>query len=302
MAIRQARHSGALPRRTFGAAFGGLALSAIAINELPDMVSLERAARIVAPMAQHVEERYFEGGAHHILRMLGRFDVAFTPATLPADLTTGAISPALNRKWFADLFHERCGHDCNNRFLEWAASNLFVSRSGILAHLSPPSGQYHAPVENVDTAGASWSFPQALAWIATREPIEVARMEYLGAWGTDSDNDTRRRLIGWLVLQTSLKHCSCGSVEIIGQEPWETCRCVGHAYDALRVFAKGKGFPIPTYQPRPAHASFTLTWPEGAHNLSFARAEILERWSPKSVVAATAGAESDCKKMADKAI
>ena len=313
------RASHALPRLAMGP-LGRRLLSKSATQSLWDFLPIDRAARIVAPISDHIEHRYFDGGVFHVLHMLSDFDIDVEAGCAPPKPPFSVPSPPLTRQWFASIQHHRSGADYlqvaewNRLFLDWIKASLKVSRHGILANLSSPSGQFHAPIENVDTAGASWSFPQALAWIATRDPIEVARIQYSQHFGPpmvdaqphlrammQSDSD-RRKLIGWLVLQTSLKHCKCGSAVTLDREAWETCQCVGRAYDELRAFADGTANPMPEYQPKPAYASFTLTWPDGAHELRFTRAAVTGRWSQLAGKSSTVAGEGDCAAWLERAI
>lgn len=277
---------------------------------LPDLLPIERAARIVLPIADMLESRGFDAGVFHILGMLGQFDIVVQADAKPPSPAFRPAQEPLTRKWFA-AFQQLRGDvdmtDWHPSFLDWCRGHLKVSRTGILANLTHPAGQLHEPIENVDAAGGSWSFAQVLAWIATKNLTEVARVQYAEHFGPPmvigegsqtlrSDGEIhavdssavarammqsdhgRRKLIGWLVLQTSLNHCKCGSEATIDRENWETCQCVGRAYDELRAIAKGMAHPIPEYRPKPAHASFTLTWFDGAQNLRFTRAEVVDRW------------------------
>jgi hypothetical protein len=286
-------------------------LSDSTIQALPDILPIERAARAVAPISDHIEHRYFDGGLFHILDLLGECDIQVEADSEPPRPPYEIAEFPLTRAWFSAIQRHRSGAeyhlvaDWNRAYLNWIRASLRVSRAGILANLSSPSGQFHAPIENVDTAGATWSFPQVLAWIATKDPIEVARIQYCQHFGSPMDDaqpglramsqsdSGRRSLIGWLVLQTSLQHCKCGSEVSFDREAWETCQCVGHAYDELRTFAKGNAHPMPEFQPKPAYASFTLTWPVGAHNLRFSRAEILRRWPAEKPTATPANRRLD---------
>ncbi len=228
------------------------------------------------------------------------------------DLLTGEV---LSKNWFSSIRNRRHGSDYhqisdwNVEFIEWMRQSLSVCRKGILDNLRPPSDYGHAPVEHVDTAGTHWNFPETLAWIATRDPLEVARMRYSRHWeapiGDDDPNfksraltqndSTRRRMIGWLVMTTALNHCECGSNLSDEREAWESCHCVGKAYDELCQFAKGTNHPIPIYQPKPAYASFALSWPDGAHNLVFLRSDVIARW-PANVTAETTDWTPDAMK------
>lgn len=294
-------------------------MSDSSIQTHSDLLPIERAARIVAPVSTH-DNGPFEGGIFCILEMLGEFDIAVDAIDAPPPPPYELLASPLTREWFSAIKHHLIGADYhkvadwNREYLDWVKASLKVSHAGILANLSSPSGRLHAPIENVDTAGATWSFPQVLAWIATHEPIEVARIQYSRHFGSPMDDDPpgvramaqsdygRRILIGWLVLRTSLDHCTCGSVASAAREAWETCQCVGRAYDALRTFAKGTVHPMPEYQPKPAYGSFTLTWPDGAHELRFPRVDVLEHWPLQVASPATAAGEVECGAWLEQAI
>ena len=281
-----------------------------------DFLPISRVARIVAPISDDLESSYFEGAIFYVLRMLGQSDIETKAQIAPPTPPFEVPFPILSREWFASVMRIRSRsdystlNDWNRTFLEWAKSNLRVSRAAILANLVPPAGQVHPRVEHIDRAGVSWSFPQVLAWITTRDSLEVARMQYaelfgapmqeevppLGYINTRSDNNGprlgernqwycplqsdsgRRLLVGWLVLRASLDHCKCGARATSEQEAWENCECVGKAYEALISYIGPASQILPRYLPEPAYASFTLTWPEDAHNLRWQHAEILEKW------------------------
>jgi hypothetical protein len=258
-----------------------------------DFPSILRAGRIVAPISDHLESHYFEGAILHILCMLGECDIEVKAEVDPPDPPFEVPSRPLTREWFASILRIRSGADYpqlvnwNRAFLAWARSELKVSRAGIIAHIGPPSGRFHAPVRHLDQAGVSWSFPQVLAWIATRDPLEVARIQYgehFGPpisghpWSPLQNDNGRRLLIGWLVLRTSLDHCKCGSRATFEREKWETCECVGKAHDALISYGSSASKIMPRYLPEPQYASFTLTWPESAHSLAWQRSDILINW------------------------
>jgi hypothetical protein len=194
-----------------------------------DFIPIARVARIVAPISDGFHADPFENGQFHILNILAASDIAVSADIAPPqfpfpELLTGEV---LSKNWFSSIHNRRHGgdyhqiSDWNAEFIEWMRQSLCVCREGILDNLRPPSDYGHAPVEHVDTAGTHWNFPETLAWIATRNPLEVARMRYSRHWeapiGDDdpyfqsralSQNDsTRRRMIGWLVMATALNHC-----------------------------------------------------------------------------------------------
>ena len=283
----------------------GIAVSeavAASVNEVDcDMIPITRAARIIAPIC-HLGYRggAFEGGWRYILgnrcNPAVQRQIVTQPPTHPFLDGHVAASPA----WFSAIFGDPTGFDDQDGYDDFIAAlfawieadGLLVSRCDVEAARKYPFG-YHAPLENVDAVGASWNFAQTLAWIATRDPLEVAQMQHADHWNAPLDDSTppamiframvqtddgRRSLIGWLMIATAKSHCKCGSRRTDAKERWETCQCVGSAYVELRRFLNGTHYSIPEYRPKPAYASFTLTWPDGAHNLKFLREDVLAKW------------------------
>ena len=266
-----------------------------------DLIPITRAARIVAPICDNPGYRggHFEGGWRFILGKHSGNGVRREIVTPPPRHRFLTIHEAASPVWFGAIwskgFSDKEGYDefIAALFAWIEADGLLVSRTDVESTRDHPSGDQHAPLENVDIAGASWNFPQALAWIATRVPLEVARIDYASHWRAPLDDSTprvemlramsqnddgRRCLIGWLVMVTAELHCKCGSQHTDDKERWESCKCVGNAYDELHCFSQSRGRPIPEYLPKPAYGSFSLTWPAGADNLKFTRAEIIAKW------------------------
>lgn len=281
-----------------------------------DLLPIERAARIVAPISDHIGQGYFEGAIFNVLRMLGEFDIGVEAEVALATPPFDVPFPTLTKGWFAAIqqFHTEADivnlADWQRDFVVWAKTKLVVSRADLVRNLRAPSEPGHEPVGHVDVPGAIWSFPQVLAWVATRDAKEVARIRFLDHFGIPFSREKagqletaqsdmgritvgrsepkpflqsewgRRKLIGWLVLQTSQHHCKCGAKTTPDREAWEACICVGRAYEQLLAFAKGTAHPLPEYQQQAQHASFTLTWPDGAHNLRWPRYEVFKQWPP----------------------
>ena len=281
----------------------GIAVSeavAASVNEVDcDMIPITRAGRIIAPICDDFLYKggAFEAGWRYILgnrcNPAVQRQIVTQPPTHPFLDGHVAASPA----WFSAIFGDHTGfydQDGYDDFIaelwKWIKDDgLLVSRHDVEGARKHPSGGYHAPLENVDAVGASWNFAQTLAWIATRDPLEVAQMQCADHWNAPlASNDIvratmqndrgRRGLIGWLMIATAESHCKCGSRRTDAKERWETCQCVGSAYVELRRFLNGTDYSIPEYRPSPAYASFTLTWPDGAHNLKFLREDVLAKW------------------------
>ena len=295
-------------------------------KKLPKFVTLIRAARIVAPIADEHQQSYFEGGVFLILRMLAEFPIDVRADTrmpeLP-ELKRFAATP-LSQAWFAtindgpwqssydSLTSER--HFPAQEFLNWAKSELLVSRDDVIRHLRPPSSPGHEPVAHCNASGARWSFPQVLAWAATRDPTEVARIDSVEHFkkpikqeripagsvvgprdqgarmppATEGDllprsamrqsEEGRRKLVGWLAIVTAREHCKCGAVPDAEKEPWESCQCLGIAYDEVRRFGPIAAHPIPKYQPQPEFGSFGLEWSDETCTAGAYRSDVLNQW------------------------
>lgn len=242
---------------------------------MDDIIPLERAGRILAPFSQHIERRYFDGGTLRVLGMLGEVDIEFEARSLPSFMGKATAEP-LTREWFAEMANRSHVPDYRGwaaEYWDWATEALAVSRADIIAHMRHPSGRYHQPIEHVEATGTSWSLLQALAWIATRSALEVARMVPAIDWPGGE-----RQIIGWLVVQTSLNHCRCRSAPTDERERWEACQCVGAAYDELRGWLGTAPSLFPEYKPEPEYASFALAPTPVPGSMRLSRREIMTRW------------------------
>lgn len=301
-----------------------------------DFVPLARAARIVAPIADQHHHSYFEGGVFLILSMLAECQIATralkAPPTLPR-LDHIASAP-LTQPWFAEVARgpwdpyidrSRRLREPAHKFLSWAKANLLVSRVDVMQNLNPPFSPGQEPESHHSAAGAWWSFPQIVAWVATRDSVEVARIGSALHFGplissasvpvgmtvgpsdrglgvgapTNGDqfpghtilqsDDGRRKLVGWLAMVTALKHCQCSAQPSAEKEQWESCSCLGNAYDKVRRFGPVAAQPIPRYQPQPEYGSFSLEWSDEVTRSGAHRADVLEWWpEPSSIVAKVA--------------
>ena len=284
------------------------------------LIPISRAARIIAPIESTLHGDYFRAGVNSIACpewQQSRGEIRIREVS-PAP--THAIFDGMtlqSREWHiardqaysdglyrSDPTYEAWMHD----FRSWIDNDqLLVSRSDVEAHLMKPYSGGEVPVENVNAAGASWNFPETLAWIATRDPVEVTRMRCCSHFaalhvGEDSrryalgqSDIGRTALIGWLAIVTARNHCRSGSVLTDTQEQWESCQCVGNAYVELARYANGTNHPIPEYIPKPAYGYFTLSWPEGAHNLKFVRDDVIANWPASDSPLETQSEERLCK-------
>ncbi len=269
------------------------------INEF---LPISRAARLVAPISPSIEKDNFSAGIDYIIGgdgLMSRHEIQSEPVSeMPSHSVLYGATP-LSVGWYQKMNNayidgianrDKSYKDWMFAFRDWVdRDQISVSRADIENALRHPSGGYHAPIENVNAVGSSWNFPETLAWIATRDALEVAHMRYSEHWAAPMDasishrmlaqsDNCRRLLIGWLVIATAEKHCKCSSQRTAKKERWENCRCVGEAYVALRQFANGTIYQIPEYQPKPVYGYFTLTWPDDAHNLTFLRKDVLAQW------------------------
>ena len=285
-----------------------------------DLIPISRAGRIIAPIESTIDGDYFRAGVNSIAGaelQPSRGEIRIREISQAPTHAIFDGMPLLSKEWhtardkaFSDgLYHsdptyELWMHD----FRSWIDKDqLLVSRRDVETLLMIPYRGGDVPIENVNTAGASWNFPETLAWIATRDPVEVTRMRccshfaalHVGddAWryALGQSDIGRTALIGWLVIATSRNHCRCGSVLTDTQEKWESCQCVGNAYVELTRFANGTNHPIPEYIPKPAYGYFTLTWPEGAHNLKFVRDNVIAKWPALGSPLETQSEEQLCK-------
>lgn len=287
---------------------------------------MARAAKIVAPIADQHHQDYFEGGIFLILRMLSESPIAtkalnafpYIPELArleSAPLTQGWFAEIIQGPWRSTFIKEKREHRWPaDDFLLWAKGGLLISHDDVVRNLRPPFSPGHEPVAHCNAAGAWWSFPQILAWAATRDPVEVARigsalhfgppvpLEFVPDGMTVRASDRgasvvaptpsgllpheailqsdggRRKLVGWLAMVTALKHCQCSALASAEKEKWESCSCLGNAYDEVRRFGPIAQYPIPKYQPQPEYGTFSLEWSDEMHRAGAYRSDVQNEW------------------------
>ncbi len=159
---------------------------------------------------------------------------------------------------------------------------LFVSRRDVERTVSL---EQHPDNRRIDATMrmSAWRFPEALAWVATKDRAEVARathiVDTLIRLPAGHQSDVMTEWLGRLILITAWSHCGCNSRPAEGQESWETCGCIDAAVRALvanggEPAAKGIRF----WQNNRVPGRFELDWPEGAERILFPAADVMARW------------------------
>ena len=286
-------------------------------KQVPEFVSLDRASRILAPISDSAGLSAFESASRTLLHLCGTKSIRVQATSSCEEPPFKIDADPLTREWFDSIISKRSGSDYhtiaewNRKFLDWSRKSLLVNRNDVIENIENPSGSWHQPVEHANAMGVSWSLPQALAWVATREPIEVARIQFMDHWSREPSGETawrqrlgnnpmmRKELIGWLVLITSLNHCKCGSQATANQEAWEVCSCVGSAWDQLNSFANDKRLVIPSYRPEAQFGSFQLEWSDEAAGIQFVRSELVAKWRSTPQTSGRAGAQPACETWLD---
>lgn len=155
-----------------------------------------------------------------------------------------------------------------------------------------------------------WTFPTAMAWIATREYIALARV---GHFRTPSNPDEavaedgvcryNTESLGWLHTDLSYRHCKCGALTQFQHEAYKHCTCISVAWEELVHFRGGLSADTPELVFNLQEGWLSMTWPEGADDIRFLRRDILERWPPLEGAPieltqsnrSTAAAEHECQ-------
>lgn len=289
-------------------------------KEIPEFVTLERAALIVAPFAHQLVRRQ-PTGFGEVLAMIGQFGIGIEADCLPPLFPLAIEAAPLTKEWFASTQAYREGDfdpgvlgSWNRTFFDWAEQSLKVRRQDMLDNLAYPFGVGHQAVEDTEAVGCMWSFPQALAWIATADTREVARIQYGCHWGKKPDDASaalvhnermRRRLVGWLQVCTSIHHCRCNSRATAEREAWAVCQCVGAAYDRLRIHVESKFPTIPEYSPQPSKGTFTIDWFDGAEAIRIPRLDVVTEWPAREAIehesCGFAPAQKRCEEWLEKA-
>lgn len=156
-----------------------------------------------------------------------------------------------------------------------------------------------------------WSFPTAMAWIATREYIVLARVSN---FRRPSDPDEavaeegvcrfNTESLGWLHTDLSYRHCKCGALNEFRHLSYKHCTCISVAWEELVHFRGGLNADTPELVFNLQEGWLSMTWPDGADDIRFLRRDIIERWPPLEnapsemvqTTRSTAAAELECQK------
>lgn len=131
-----------------------------------------------------------------------------------------------------------------------------------------------------------WTFPMALAWIATRDFRAMARLPHFcqpvneveeaaaegGVWRYAT------KALGWLHTEISFVHCKCGALPEYRFESWRHCTCISVAWEELVRHMGGLGSHVPELVFNLQEGWLSMTWPDGADEIRFLRSEIMEKW------------------------
>lgn len=212
----------------------------------------------------------------------------------PSDERIAGLTP------FADEWFDACfgnsevwgpvGADYGNFFAalwEWLkADGISISRPSLYRHIREMHACSDAALMDAEAA-TTWNFPQALAWIASRDPIIVETIRWaFAAFGPKTAvyqsegglADWHSEWIGWLVIQTAEDHCRCGCKPNENQERWEVCRCVGNAWNELIGLPELAGVEVPRLDARPSTGTFSITWPDQAEKTWLPVTKIKSQW------------------------
>ncbi len=136
-----------------------------------------------------------------------------------------------------------------------------------------------------------WSFPKAMAWIATRDYLALARMPFF----TQPVNETEEAVavdgvwryatmaLGWLHTEIAYTHCKCGALPDFGLKAFKHCTCISIAWEELVRFRGGLSPDTPELVFNLQEGWLSMTWPDGAEDIRFLRRDILDRWPARSV-------------------
>lgn len=280
----------------------------------PDWISLRQAALRIAPCEGGVE-----GARHQLTLRLGwamsrhisyptddagrPLEFARPPVCFDDPMPRKVIVPPplhpLLAKWepaSADWFdgwrqlwnppeNDQDWQDFNWQLDQW----LFSSENFLVSwkYVSRAIVDRHAHLSDDEASNASakvaWSFPEALAWIATGNIAETAIVgRHMASAGHNLRNNRElfgRHIaegIGRLALIASERHCKCGAVAMLDSPRWKTCLCLTNAWTQLKALvAPDPDAPLPPSLPiletDLGTGWFGLSWPEGADAISFAR-------------------------------
>lgn len=155
-----------------------------------------------------------------------------------------------------------------------------------------------------------WHFPKAMAWIATRDYLALARMgvfyrpEQEGdAVADDGVCEHNTRALGWLHTAITFAHCNCGALQEFGLRAFKHCTCISVAWEELVRFRGGLSPETPELVFNLQEGWLSMTWPDGADDIRFLRQDILDRWPARrtqqpemrATDQSTTAGEQDCR-------
>jgi hypothetical protein len=154
-----------------------------------------------------------------------------------------------------------------------------------------------------------WSFPQAMAWIATRDYLSLARLgvfyksEGSDELVTDGVSLSATRALGWLQTVVAFANCQCGASKNYRWERARHCTCLSIAWEELVRSHGGLTEQTPELVFSADEGWLSMTWPKGADKLRFLRSDILGRWPARAAAPreapvneqSTTTGERDCR-------
>jgi hypothetical protein len=154
-----------------------------------------------------------------------------------------------------------------------------------------------------------WSFPHAMAWIATRDYLSLARLgvfyrsERGDEFATDGVPLSATKALGWLQTAVAFAKCQCGAFKDYRWEAARHCTCLSMAWEELVRFNGGLTEQTPELVFNADEGWVSMTWPEGADKLRFLRGDILDRWpalpadqeAAPAIEHSTTAGERDCR-------
>lgn len=129
-----------------------------------------------------------------------------------------------------------------------------------------------------------WSFPHAMAWIATRDHLALARLGhfYRSERGDEVATDGvplfATKALGWLQTAVAFTKCKCGSFDDYRWDAARHCTCLSVAWEELVKFNGGLTEQTPEIVFIADEGWISMSWPDGAEKLRFLRRDILDRW------------------------
>lgn len=154
-----------------------------------------------------------------------------------------------------------------------------------------------------------WSFPRAMAWIATRDYLALARLGtfYKSERGDELATDGvplfATKSLGWLQTLVTFAYCQCGAFKDYRWEAARHCTCLSMAWEELVRFNGGLTEQTPELVFSADEGWLSMAWPDGADKLRFLRRDILDRWpvppadqqDAPAIEHSTTSGERDCR-------